>query len=843
MSIFVHWASQMPTFNTTGANITPEIAMDSMGNVYVAYDTTGTASGQTSTGGHDIVVFKLDANGVTQWVQQQPTFNTQLTDASPTIAIDLTDNIYVAYQTSGVVTGQTHTGTGTDIVVFKMDSLYGDIVWSVQQPTFNTSLTDSKPSICTDLSGAIYVGYYTYGQTSGQTQTSYTDIAVFKLDPTIGKCVWVVQQPTFNGNLPNSFANIATDSEGNIYVCYQTIGKTSGQVFTGGFADIVVFKLEPIHGQCLWVAQQPTFNSMGYDQHPHMVIDSSDNIVVCYYTTGAVSGQTNIGGNDIVVFKLESSAGQCIWVKEQPCMNTIDDDLMPRIAVNMGGYIYVCYYTTGTASGQINSGGDDIVFFKLEPNQGDCIWLNQLPSFNSAGDDTNPSLVVDPAGDMYLTYQTTGTPSGQEISITGSTDIVVYKLSPPQPSIIFISCTYQFGQEPPQVGTSIVFTYTIQNNGGLPLYHIVINDNLGTVLLPVPDTGAGEIQTVQSLGYALRAEDFANSPIYVQATVDGVFYDTVATSYIELSIPLVQEAKLTLIKQTTSADNFIGGEIHYAITVKNVGNVPFYSLILDDDLSGLHLRRSTLNIGDTWYDDTAFVPITPAIYQQYYDIKNTVTVTAKYRKAGVEQEYGPIVADNFTTLCLVKDSLILLADGSLKPIQDINRGDLVSTGHQVARVCHIPLNPLVMTELIEIQTGSLGQQLPTTTFRLTGNHPIIFAHARRPAKCFTTIDGVSIIKITGIDCLYDLQFDHDGTYIANGIEVQSCSPRSAVNPLPKELYYDPSLYSEEVVWDAYEQELQLLTGQLKPRAISHKGHRRTLHQQRHNHFTLAQTLR
>jgi len=833
MSIFFHWASQLPSFNTSGENITPNLATDSLGNIYVTYDATGTASGQTSSGGHDIVVFKLDTNGVTQWVTQQPTFDTNLNDVSPSICIDQWDNIYIAYQTSGVATGQTHNGTGTDIVVFKMESIYGSIVWIQQQPTFNTPMSDNTPSICVDLSGNVYVGYYTFGKTSGQTKTAYTDIVVFKLDPTLGKCVWVAQQPTFNANLPNAFANISTDSSGNIYGCYQTIGKASGQVISGGFADIVVFKLEPTNGECMWVAQQPTFNTQGFDQHPCIVIDTSDNIYVSYYTTGTALGQTNTGGNDIVVFKMESITGQCVWVTQHSCFNTIEDDLMPCIAVNINGYIYICYYTAGTASHQINVGEHDIVIFKLEPAEGICLWVNQLPCFNSIADDTVPKMIIDVGGDIYLTYQTTGTPSGQDVSMSGSSDIVVYRLSPPQPSITFTSCTYVFSENPPIVGSLLIFTYVVKNNGELPLSNIVINDNLGTILLPVPDMSAGDSQTVQSSGYSITSQDFANSPIYVQATVDGTFYDTNATAYIERSIILNQEPKLNIIKQTTSADNFIGGTIHYAITVKNNGNVPFNTLRLDDDIAGLHLRLSSLDVGDSWFDDSGYLPITKEIYKQYSNIKNTATVTAYYKKAGVNTLYGPISVENYTTLCLTKDSMVLMIDGSIKPIQEIKRGDVVSTGHTVARLCQIELNPVVKTELINIGSHSLDTNIPNKELRLTGNHPIIFAHARRPAKCFTHISGISTITIDGIDCLYDLQFDHDGTYIANGVEVQSCSPRSIINPLPYELYYDQSLYSEELVWDTYEQELQLITNQFKSRALPHRSHKRSIHHQRH----------
>ena len=60
-------------------------------------------------------------------------------------------------------------------------------------------------------------------------------------------------------------------------------------------------------------------------------------------------------------------------------------------------------------------------------------------------------------------------------------------------------------------------------------------------------------------------------------------------------------------------------------------------------------------------------------------------------------------------------------------------------------------------------------------------------------------------------CIYDLQFENDSSYVANGIMVQSRCPRSEISPLPKELYFDQELYTDEIVWDTYDHPLQLDT--------------------------------
>jgi hypothetical protein len=102
----------------------PSIISDSFGDIYVAYTTTGNVSGGSFTGGiYDIIVFKLDTNGNTLWTRQNNTFNTSLSDVSPSITSDLLGNVYVAYHADGIVSGHSNMGS-TDIVVFKIGPSY-----------------------------------------------------------------------------------------------------------------------------------------------------------------------------------------------------------------------------------------------------------------------------------------------------------------------------------------------------------------------------------------------------------------------------------------------------------------------------------------------------------------------------------------------------------------------------------------------------------------------------------------------------------------------------------------------------------------------------------------------
>ena len=270
----VLWIRQQPSFNTTGNDMDPSITVDLNGNSYVAYSTNKYASGQSKTGTSDIVVFKLDTDGNTLWVKQNNSFNTTLANTHPSISADPNGNVYISYQTPGTVSGQTNTG-GSDIVTFKLDT-NGNTQWVRENPNFNTTVSDSftdgmHRNIIADASGNSYTVYFTQGRASGQTDTGVDDIVVYKID-TNGNIMWVRQNGTFNSTSNGLNPSISLDGSGNIYVAYQSSGAASGQTFTGVY-DIVVFKMDP-NGNTLWVKEQPTFNTTDEDSIPSIATDN-----------------------------------------------------------------------------------------------------------------------------------------------------------------------------------------------------------------------------------------------------------------------------------------------------------------------------------------------------------------------------------------------------------------------------------------------------------------------------------------------------------------------------------------------------------------------------------------
>jgi hypothetical protein len=302
----------------------------------------------------------MTPSGDVLWIKQNQLFNTTANDYQPEITVDNDENIYVTYATLGTTSGQSLVG-GFDIVLFKMNR-DGNVQWIKQNNIMNTIVGDTFPNITTDYTGNIIVTYYTLGTASGQTLTGDFDIVILKVDPS-GSVLWIRQNSIFNTIEDDVDPRIITDSIGNIYVSYVTLGTTSGNI-TPGNTDIAILKMDT-SGNILWIRQNSWMNTNDVEGSPSITIDRYDNLYITYYTDGISSGQINTGGQDIVVFKMNSD-GDVQWIRQNSFMNTSLSDSFSSISVDQYGNIYVSYLTDGgTASGQTLIGGEDIIIFKL----------------------------------------------------------------------------------------------------------------------------------------------------------------------------------------------------------------------------------------------------------------------------------------------------------------------------------------------------------------------------------------------------------------------------------------------------------------------------------------------
>ncbi len=256
-------------------------------------------------------------------------------------------------------------------------------------PQFGTSGEDRATSVSVDGSGNVYVAGYTEGTLPGQTSAGGVDAFVRKYD-SAGNLVWTSQFGTSAKDVANS---VAVDGSGNVYVVGDTLGTFNGQTGTSpGISDAFVRKYDSA-GNVLWTQQVGTTN--GEAEHGNGVtVDGSGNVYVVGDTTGALSGQANVGANDAWVRKYDSD-GSVLWTRQ---FGTGTGDGAASVSVDGSGNVYVAGTTWGNLAGQGNAGGND-AFVRKYDSAGTALWTRLVGTANT---DVGDTVLVDGSGNAYL---------------------------------------------------------------------------------------------------------------------------------------------------------------------------------------------------------------------------------------------------------------------------------------------------------------------------------------------------------------------------------------------------------------------------------------------------------
>lgn len=152
-------------------------------------------------------------------------------------------------------------------------------------------------------------------------------------------------------------------------------------------------------------------------------------------------------------------------------------------------------------------------------------------------------------------------------------------------------------------------------------------------------------------------------------------------------------------------------------------------------------------------------------------------------------------------ICVAKDTMILMADGTEKPIQEIKRGDLVAgdlerkTVYKVARVLHTIIPKAAPLKIVKFSKDSLGKDLPHRDLITTSGHQLLYKNVRKRTLCFRKIKGVEFLP--DIPAEKVLPLNEDGFFVANGVVVCSLPVKSQYSPLPKEMFFNPELYDKK----------------------------------------------
>lgn len=332
------WTRQ---FGTSARDSIDAIAVHA-GGVYAWGETDGAFPGQSSGGGRDFFLAKVDVNGDPQWVRQ---FGTALPDTGSfgAVAVDGT-GVYVAGKARAPLPGQSSLAS-VDGFVRRYD-LDGNEVWTRQ---FGTACPTAALGVAVHTTG-VYVTGGTNGDftdptvcspqaPSGQDSTGF--LRRFDID---GNVIWT-RQIRASGQGPQ-FENdpeVVVADDSGVYVAGLTFGVLAGQnpggpdsghsaCPRGGFfddADAYVRKYA-FDGSVRWTRQ---FGSARLDA-AHGIAADGTGVYAAGITDCVLAGQASLGATDAFLVKLtvapETAEGSIQLIVGQ--VETLSD----RGAVNRG---------------------------------------------------------------------------------------------------------------------------------------------------------------------------------------------------------------------------------------------------------------------------------------------------------------------------------------------------------------------------------------------------------------------------------------------------------------------------------------------------------------------------
>lgn len=208
------------------------VAVAASGNVYISGMTRGSLDGQTNAGIQDIFVAKYNASGTRQWTRM---LGSAVFDYCYSVAVDGSENVYVAGQSYGHFDGWTNTdgsGTTEDIFLAKFNSS-GTKQWSVFH---GGAGNDVASGLAVDSSGNAYISGNTNAALDGLTPAGSHDLILIKYD-TSGNRQWTSMLGTTAGDYARS---VAVDSSGTTYMTGHTSGDLDGAANSGGTDGFIV---------------------------------------------------------------------------------------------------------------------------------------------------------------------------------------------------------------------------------------------------------------------------------------------------------------------------------------------------------------------------------------------------------------------------------------------------------------------------------------------------------------------------------------------------------------------------------------------------------------------------
>ena len=321
--------------------------------------------------------------GITEVVSTESTSSS----IDPTIAVDGAGNVHVAWED---ITNYDGSGEDIDIFYKRWDAVSG--TWTPTEVVSTESTSQSSdPTIAVDGAGNVYVMWdelTDYGN-SGEDW----DIFYKQWDAVSG--TWT---PTEVVSIESTSASInpiiAVDGAGNVHVMwedYTNYGESGEDV------DIFYKRWDTVSGT--WTLPEVvSTESTGYSRRPSIVVDNTGNMHVTWYDYSDYSNS----GEDCDIFYKRWDAVSGTWTPTEVVSTESTEVSGPTtIAVDDAGNVHVTWRDYTDYS---NSGEDCDIFYKRWDAFSGTWTPTEVVSIESTGYSLEPTIAVDWAGNVHITW-------------------------------------------------------------------------------------------------------------------------------------------------------------------------------------------------------------------------------------------------------------------------------------------------------------------------------------------------------------------------------------------------------------------------------------------------------
>ncbi|MFF0393315.1 LPXTG cell wall anchor domain-containing protein [Kitasatospora sp. NPDC004615] len=156
---------------------------------------------------------------------------------------------------------------------------------------------------------------------------------------------------------------------------------------------------------------------------------------------------------------------------------------------------------------------------------------------------------------------------------------------------------------PFHVGDTVHYTYTVTNTGTVVLHNVTVSDDhVASVACDATTLNPGA-STLCHGTYVITAADAAAGHVMNVAHASGIdpSGDSVESPPGEVDVPVVGEARLSIVKKADGAGPFRAGDVvQYTYTVTNTGAVAVHDVAVSDDhVASVTCDATTLNPGQS----------------------------------------------------------------------------------------------------------------------------------------------------------------------------------------------------------------------------------------------------